>query len=108
MTPSARCQAIVNVGRWSLKWAKRQPVSGVLASGDVCASLWLALINPANTSRLPWMQVSAFQNHSHGHGHGHSIAASSDGTTPAETRVWAQARKHAVAQILELGIALHR
>ena len=58
------------------------------------------------------MQISAFQLHSdnlsHGHSHGHSSSAFSDGGTPAENRVWAQARKHAVAQILELGIALHR
>ena len=53
------------------------------------------------------MQVSAFQNHSHGHSHSH-LPAMSDGGSPAEIRVWAQARKHAVAQILELGIALHR
>ena len=51
------------------------------------------------------MQVSPFQNHSHSHSH---LPAMSDGSSPAEMRVWAQARKHAVAQILELGIALHR
>ena len=32
----------------------------------------------------------------------------SDGAATAEDRMWVKARKHAVAQILEIGIALHR
>jgi hypothetical protein len=56
------------------------------------------------------LQVSAFQLHSngHGHGHGHNSPALSDCGTSAENRVWLAARKHAIAQILEIGIALHR
>ena len=58
------------------------------------------------------MQVSAFQLHSngigHSHGHSHSSSALVDGGTPAENRIWAQARKNAIAQLLEVGIALHR
>ena len=41
-------------------------------------------------------------------GHGHTHGMRSDGVVSDEGRAWARARKHAVAQILEMGIALHR